>query len=446
MTDGAQTSVQPLPLSQVVAYGFLGLPLAFAGLPLYIHIPDFYTRELGLSLASAGVILMILRLFEAVQDPVIGYISDRSAHIQRLVMGVGLAGLLIGMGALFNGPPSFIPVAYWFAGSVALTAMSLSMCSINLVMIGSLWRQDAAARRRISALREGLSLGGMLLASVLPAILILSSPKAEAFEIFYVIFAVLLMLASWAFIRFYKNLPDDHSIKVKNSHHISIRIPLDFFKNNKAFLGTCFLTHIAASFPAVLFLYFVSDYLGAGDKAGIFLFLYFISGACFMPLWLKMANTFSNERAWLISMIIAISAFVVAFSLAPGQLIPFAIICIFSGAALGADLALPPVMMAERLERQNGHAYATQAYAVLNLLPKIALALATGGAFLLLSHFEFKPSQENTATTLWMLAALYALVPCVLKALSALLVFNLSKESKNEIQKRSVTHGYNNGA
>jgi Na+/melibiose symporter-like transporter len=218
--------------SLMLAYGFLALPLAFAGLPLYIHIPDFYTREMGLGIASAGLILMVLRCLDALQDPLIGYISDKSAALQRFIMGLGFIALLIGMGGLSMGPPSFVTVGYWFAGTIGLTALGLSMVNINLVMIGSLWNANEEIRGRASGMREGLSLIGMLLASVLPSILILSMSKADAFNIFYFIFVALLITGAIAFSLFYKNLPNNHAI-ISKEKNISIRLPCRFFIQNK---------------------------------------------------------------------------------------------------------------------------------------------------------------------------------------------------------------------
>ena len=51
-------------------YALLAFPVAFAGLPLYIHAPDFYTRHLGLGLGSIGVILLLVRLFDATNHPI----------------------------------------------------------------------------------------------------------------------------------------------------------------------------------------------------------------------------------------------------------------------------------------------------------------------------------------------------------------------------------------
>ena len=39
------------PTAALAAYGALGLPLAFAALPIYVHVPRLYTEGLDLSLA-----------------------------------------------------------------------------------------------------------------------------------------------------------------------------------------------------------------------------------------------------------------------------------------------------------------------------------------------------------------------------------------------------------
>jgi len=445
MTGSGMPDVMP-PLRLIVAYGFLAFPLAFAGLPLYIHMPDYYTRELGLGIGSAGIILMALRLMDAIQDPLIGYISDKSPRLQRLMIICGIFTLIAGMGFLLHGPLYFVAVEYWFAAAVGLTALGLSMVNINMVMIGSLWSDNDILRGRASGMREGFSLAGMLLASVLPAILFISMTKAHAFSLFYIVFVLLLLAGALAFWQFYKALGSGHKIVSRVEMPGKKRLPVNFFKHNRVFLSACFLTHLAASFPAVLFLYFVTDYLEVADKAGLFLFLYFLSGAAFMPVWLRLARKYTAERAWLVSMMVAIGSFIWAFSLDRNDLVPFGVICVLSGAALGADLALPPVMLARRLLRQGGETYATQAYAILNLIPKIALALGTGCAFILLGRAEFQPSQVNTSDALWLLTALYALIPCLIKAGSALLVFHLNDGATHDIQKRSTINGHTDGA
>ncbi len=61
------------PTAALVAYGALGLPLAFAALPIYVHVPRLYTEGLDLSLALVGAVLLAARIVDAVTDPLIGW-------------------------------------------------------------------------------------------------------------------------------------------------------------------------------------------------------------------------------------------------------------------------------------------------------------------------------------------------------------------------------------
>ena len=60
-----------------LAYGLLGLPLAFVALPLYVLLPNHYAREFGMPLATLGAVLLAARLFDAFTDPLLGRWSDR---------------------------------------------------------------------------------------------------------------------------------------------------------------------------------------------------------------------------------------------------------------------------------------------------------------------------------------------------------------------------------
>lgn len=48
------------------------------GIPVYVHIPKFYTDVVGVNITWVGTILMLARLFDAFSDPLMGVISDRA--------------------------------------------------------------------------------------------------------------------------------------------------------------------------------------------------------------------------------------------------------------------------------------------------------------------------------------------------------------------------------
>lgn len=83
-------SQQPLTARQGLAYGLLGLPLAFVALPLYVLLPHHYAQAYAMPLATLGALLLGARLLDAAIDPLLGRFSDRLfAHSLRAVWTAG---------------------------------------------------------------------------------------------------------------------------------------------------------------------------------------------------------------------------------------------------------------------------------------------------------------------------------------------------------------------
>ena len=62
------TAISASNVRRLLAYGFLGLPLAFAALPIYVHVPRYYADSAGVPLALLGALLLGARLFDAAID------------------------------------------------------------------------------------------------------------------------------------------------------------------------------------------------------------------------------------------------------------------------------------------------------------------------------------------------------------------------------------------
>jgi GPH family glycoside/pentoside/hexuronide:cation symporter len=182
------------------------------------------------------------------------------------------------------------------------------------------------------------------------------------------------------------------------------------------------LNGIAASIPATLVLFFIEDVVRRPDLAAAFLIAYFAAGAAGLPLWAWLARRIGKGRAWFASMVVSIMAFAWAFLLEPGSAGAFFAICVLSGVGLGADLALPPSLLADVIDRdeargagRNEGAY----FGLWSLATKMNLALAAGIALPLLQGFGYAPRASNPEGALLVLAGVYALLPCVLKLMAA---------------------------
>jgi Na+/melibiose symporter-like transporter len=169
--------------------------------------------------------------------------------------------------------------------------------------------------------------------------------------------------------------------------------------------------------PATLFLFFVADVLHLESASGPLLALYFVSGAASLPLWIKVASRYGRVFAWGCAMLLSILAFAGASLLGNGDLLPFAIICLASGLALGADLTLPAAIAADIGERQR---QAGACFGVWNFVAKLNLALAAGLSLPLLGLLGYVPGSSSGLPAL---IFAYALLPLAFKALAGWLLW-----------------------
>ena len=112
--------------SVVFRYGFVGFVLSFAALPLYVAIPKIYS-ELGLSISIIGFLLMLIRLTDAITDPIFGKLIDSTKgrkHARWLTPS--LLVLIISFGFLIN-PPNLsetpVILLVWFFSFTLLVSL-----------------------------------------------------------------------------------------------------------------------------------------------------------------------------------------------------------------------------------------------------------------------------------------------------------------------------------
>lgn len=404
-------------------YGLLGLPLAFAALPLYVVLPHYYASELGLPLATVGALLMLVRLIDAGADPLLGYLSDLLYRrtLQAVLWVVGASALLLGSGmaGLFF-PPVQKPgaLALWMVAGLLFTCLAHSLLVIAHQAWGVRLGGDAVQRSRIVAWREGLGLIGVVTASALSVVW-----GAGAMQVVFTVALLAGWLALWHAPRPALAAPDQAvtppllwAVVWQPLRQAAFRRLLAVFLCNG----------IASAIPAALMLFFAQDRLLATQpQIALFLVLYFVSGAVSMPGWLRVVRRFGLEWAWLTGMLLAVACFGWAAVLQGGQVAAFALICVLSGVALGADLAVPGALLALLIERQGAQGRQDGAYlGWWNLATKLNLALAAGATLPLLQWLGYQPGSQDSQA-LQHLAWIYALLPCALKLMAAGLLHRL---------------------
>ena len=399
-----------------IAYGLLGLPLAFVALPLYVILPNYYAKEFGVPLAVLGAILLGARLFDAVIDPLLGQLSDRlfARSARAVLLAAAAAAVVLAAGFMLLFFPQVTEpgaLVLWASATLVVTYAAYSFLSVSHQSWGAMLGGNEAERSRIVAWREALGLVGVVMASVTPVAL--GMPATTA------IFTLALIIGWLAWTQAVQPVA-----KTADLARAAIWLP---FKhgNFKRLLLVFMLNGTASAVPATLVLFFIQDKLQAPtNMEPLFLGAYFLTAAASIPVWLAVVKRIGLGKSWLCGMTLSIAVFSWATQVGAGQTAAFLIICALSGVALGTDLALPGALLAGVIQRNGDSGHAEGAYfGWWNFAIKLNLALAAGLTLPALGLFGYAPGVRSPEA-LGALVIAYCVLPCVLKlSASAALYF-----------------------
>jgi Na+/melibiose symporter-like transporter len=423
------------PARTLAAFAAPALPLAAMYFPVYVFLAQFYAAERGLSLAAIGTVFLLARVFDALTDPVVGVLSDRLPTRwgrRRPWLALGCPIVMVAAWMLFV-PPADVTLGA-FAGWLFLLTLGWTIMLIPYYTWGAELSGDYAERGRIAVWRETAGLVGTILAAVLYS---LGATTAAGMAYVAVLIVLALPVATALCLRFVPE-PRDYSrstltigsvLRVLGGERVFARLLLAYFVNGAA-----------NALPSGLFLFFVGQRLGAPDLGGPLLILYFGAAVLAAPIWPRLIKRYSKHRVWCVAMIYNIAVFAAVFFLGEGDVFAYAVICVLSGAALGADLSLPSAMQADLVDLDtatSGSQRTGAFFALWSLAQKLALAGAGGASLIALGWIGFTAEGPNGPAQLWGLTAFYAAVPIVFKAIAIALMWNFPMDAMRQADLRA---------
>jgi GPH family glycoside/pentoside/hexuronide:cation symporter len=439
--DTAATAGSP-ERAALFAYALPAVPLAAIALPLYVLVPTFYADHLGISLAAIGTVLLLIRLFDAASDPVIGWLSDRVSPKSGRRRTVFLLSLpLTALSALMV----FWPPESAGTGYLAFWGILLSIGYTATLLPYTAWgaelSTDYRGRSLVSAFREGATLIGTLIAIVLP--FAVGMDRIDGFHGLAAV-ALLVLVAVPVFgLVTVVVVPEPAN---RSTSRLSLCDSLRYLLRNRPFLrlvAAFLLNGFANAIPATLFLYFVSERLGAEALRGPLLFGYFLCGILGVPIAVWVSGKLGKHRSWCGAMILACVVFFFSGFLGTGDVAPFAVICALTGILLGFDLALPPAIQADVIDCDtavSGEQRTGVYFAAWGLATKLSLALAVGLVFPILAWSGFVPGNNGPVSdfALDTLTMLYAWLPILpkLAAIAIMWTFPLGQAAQIALRAR----------
>ncbi len=400
---------------------FIALPLSFVGIPIYLNIADFYARKFAINLATIGLLLLVVRIFDFLQDPFIGALSDRLSNgkiSRRKIIRIAAIFLVIGFFLLFN-PPYFlneIAASVWFFVTLFFTYLSFNFISINFESAVARIANNDSERVKLNSVKEFFGLIGMILAFLLPGIF--QQFFVEFHHLSHLFLALIFALLLGFGVVFFKA---ENVAKNISKPKFSL-----IFKdvNFRYFALIILLNSLAVSLPAANMNFYVRDVLQANKILPWSLSIYFLSACFFLVFWKKFFARFGIIPVWKFAIFGSILTFSGAYFLDNSSANFFYLICLFSGIFLGADLIAVPAILAKitnkKIELTSSY------FSLLSLLSKIGLTIAASGSLIFLGYFGYNPNNV-LPQNLWAISFFYAALPCFFKLIVIALIHKFQK-------------------
>jgi GPH family glycoside/pentoside/hexuronide:cation symporter len=436
-----------LTWSATLGYSAPALGAAVLGVLFYVYIPNLYSEELKVPLGIVGIIVFFSRVWDAIIDPLVGYLSDRTRSRfgrRRIWIAVSLLPLAVTF-YLLCAPPRSLSVSaasWWLALGTFTFFLFWTTLSIPYEALGTELSDDYHERNRLYAVRQGVIVVGTLLAGVLPVVFAGAAPEQ--------------VYARWGEMGFWTGvlvvLGGGGLLLTVRENRVSAGPPpsrdllgaIACVKKNRPFLvllAAYTLSGFGASLPATLIVYYVKYVIGA-DSPAKFLTVYFAVGFLFLPAWLWVARKVGKRDAWIYSMLVNTGAFIAVVPLGHGDEGLYMLLVALSGIGYGGSLALPASMQADVLDLEafeRGARREGEFIALWSISSKLAAAFGSGVAFPILSATGYAPNVAQSAKTVFMLSLLYAGVPslCNLLAIVVARQYQLT-EGDHEVMRKAL--------
>jgi GPH family glycoside/pentoside/hexuronide:cation symporter len=397
-------------------YGAPSFAGAALGIPIFVFMPKFYADDVGAPLGFLALAIALARAFDAITDPLMGWLSDRTRSSwgrRRPWLAVGAPLCALAAFALFAPPMGIGPnlAALWFAASFALYFLFHTVYEIPYQALGPELTLDYHERSSLFGWRTLFMLLGQVFAGVLFMVLPpLVGGARPGFMAMGAVYAVLLVGLYALLISTVRERPE-FAVRAANPLVPGVRRAL----RNQPFrilLFSYMVTSLTAAVPGVLAPFFIEYVLRPENPdaiIGLAIPVYIGSGAASIPLWVWAAKRFGKRSTWLFSFWIGIFASVGIFFLGEGDTWLFLLLILVTGTGNGSAL-LHPSMQADIIdydELHTGKRREAQYSSFWAMVPKFIAIPSAALPLAILAQLGYLPNQEQSPQVILAMKAIF---------------------------------------
>ena len=430
--------VERLSVGRLAAFALPALPLAVVVFPAYAILPGFYAQHTQMSLATIGTILMVARVFDAVVDPAIGYLSDATNHrgSRKLWIVAGALILAFAVVKLYAPAPTVGPAYYlgWFLAFY----LGYSLIEIAHKAWGTDLARNYLERSRIAtSLAVAFGIGNLAFA-IAPLLAPSGVRTYDAATLATIAWSVAIALPVVVLIAVCY-APRGRPTPAQQGGVSGLITAVAANRLLLRFMAVFVLTGLGQGiFYGLVFLY-VGSVVHLGELfAWVLLADAAVTLAC-IPIWYALVRALQKHRAWALGLAISALAILCMWMLPTGEAAFVPLIALVCLRAFGACViyVAPNALLGDVIDYELFKRKANRAanfHALVSLVTKITASVGGGAGLLLVGLTGFDARLENPpeAIAAFKVVALLASAIILLCGAAAVVGFPLNR-ARHEI-------------
>ncbi len=421
----------PIPRRSVLGYatGDLGISIAYFALGFFFLY--YLTDLVGLPPALAGTVVLVGKLWDGVNDPLIGVLADRTRSTRgrkRVYLLFGAVPFGLSFMLLWWIPAGMAtrPAALLATVLLLLFATTYSLVGVPYQALVPVMTSDYDERTHLVAYKAVLSAVGAVLGGGL-AIAVSSQVNVEvSLRMMAVFLGVVIIGTTLLAARAVAPYSGRDTVEIAP---VPIRRYVRMLTEHSVatLMGYKVLSAVATGVLTAALPFFADTVVGSGATATYALAAYTVTGAAMVPVWERRSHSIDKRRLMLVSSSIATALLaLIGFVAAAGSTLVFVAGAAMLGAAMSAYLVIPPSLVPDLVDwyqHERGERHESVFFGLWMSAHQIGVGIAGFVLGVCLSLFGYvgDADAQTTSAVLGVRVA-FAVLPAVFLMASALLL------------------------
>lgn len=312
----------------------------------------FLTEVVGLSPGLASLVFLIGKGWDAISDPLMGYISDRTKSRfgrRRIYFLAGIVPIALSFFIMWLNieTTSQAAVFAYYSFAYVLFSTVFTMVMIPFAAINAEMSPDYKVRSRLSGARMIFSGFAALLGGTLPKIIVDRYPgtpetgymvMAAVFGLLFALPFIGVFLGTW-------ELPRKEEEASPTGGALSVFREFATIMKNRSFrihIGMYIFAYTAMDILMALFAYYITYFLGKPGAYPVAMGALLLTQIIMMPVYVTLGNKKGKGFGFRIGLAIWITGMLLSFTLTgDSSLILIAAVCAFMGMGTSAGVLIP---------------------------------------------------------------------------------------------------------